>query len=76
LDFVYNGIITFEGTVEGCGEGTVVFYNEGKGNLLTGLSRNVQHVLPGQSTLNVQAKLELVDNGDGVSNTIFGQYHC
>lgn len=76
LDFVYNGIITFEGTVEGCGTGTVVFYNEGKGNLATGLSRNVQHVLPGKSTVKVQAKLELVDDGNGFSNTIFGSYHC
>jgi hypothetical protein len=54
----------------------VVFYNEGKGNKLTGLSRNVQHVLPGKSTVNEQAKLDLVDNGDGFSNSIFGSYPC
>ena len=74
-DFVFTGILTFEGTVEGCGEGTVVFFNEGAGNFATGLSRNHQVTLPGKSTLKVHANLNLVGTGEG-TNDIFGTYHC
>lgn len=75
LDFVYTGTLTFEGTVDGCGEGTVVFFNEGAGNLLTGLSRNHQVTLSGKGTLKVHANLNLVASGPN-TNDIFGTYHC
>jgi hypothetical protein len=74
LDFVFTGILTYEGTVEGCGEGTVVFFNEGAGNFATGLSRNHQVTLAGKSTLKVHANLNLVGTGEG-TNDIFGTYH-
>jgi hypothetical protein len=75
LDFVFRGILAFTGTVEGCGEGTVVLFNEGSGNFITGLSRNVQHTLSGKGTLPVHAKLDLVGTSPS-TNDIFGRYHC
>lgn len=73
-DFTLRGFVTFTGTVEGCGEGTVVFWNEGSGNVATGLTRNHQ-VATGGGTLNVHANLHLTAIGEGV-NSIEGSYHC
>jgi len=75
LDFVFRGTLTFTGSVEGCGEGTVVFFNEGYGNFATGLERNVQHIVPGKGTLSVKGKLQLVGTSMN-TNDIFGTYHC
>jgi hypothetical protein len=74
-DFTFRGILTFEGTVEGCGEGTVVFFNEGSGNLATGLTRNHQVTLSGKGTLKVHANLDLIPTGEN-TNAITGTYHC
>ena len=74
-DFTFTGILTFEGTVEGCGTGTVVFFNEGAGNFATGLTRNHQVTLSGKGTLKVHANLNLVPTGAN-TNDIFGTYHC
>lgn len=73
-DFTLRGFVTFTGTVEGCGDGTVVFWNEGSGNLATGLTRNHQ-VATGRGTLNVHANLHLFAVGPD-SNEITGSYHC
>lgn len=74
-DFTFRGILTFEGTVEGCGTGTVVFFNEGAGNFATGLTRNHQITLSGRGTLGVHANLNLVPSGEN-TNDIYGTYHC
>jgi hypothetical protein len=74
-DFTFRGILTFEGTVEGCGTGTVVFFNEGAGNFVTGLTRNHQVALSGKGTLKVHANLDLIPSGAN-TNTITGTYHC
>lgn len=74
-DFTYRGILTFEGTVAGCGEGTVVFFNQGAGNLATGLTSNHQVTLAGRGTLGVHANLNLEPSGPD-TNDIFGTYHC
>ena len=73
-DFTFRGVLTFEGTVEGCGEGTVMFWNEGAGNFATGLTRNVQHTIAG-GTLKVHANLVLTATGPD-TNSIAGTYHC
>lgn len=74
-DFVFRGFVTFTGTVEGCGEGTVVFFGEGSGNVATGLSRSIQHAVPGKGTLPVKAKLDLISIDEDTS-AVTGTYHC
>lgn len=73
-DFVFHGFVTFTGTVEGCGEGTVVFVGEGSGNLVDGLTRSRQHAT-GQGTLGVRANLDLITTGPNTS-AITGTYSC
>ena len=75
LDFQFRGTLTFTGTVEGCGEGTVVWFNEGSGNFATGLSRNVQHSLPNKGTLGVRSQLTLTGTGPN-TNSISGTVSC
>jgi len=76
--FNFEGIITFTGTVAGCGTGTVVFRVEGAGFLLPDgtavITRNHQHTLFGQGTLPVHASLDSL--GVGTTLTYTGEYHC
>jgi hypothetical protein len=76
--FKFEGIITFTGTVAGCGTGTVVFHAEGTGFLLPDetpvITRDHQHTLFGQGTLPVHASLDLL--GVGTTLTYTGEYHC
>ena len=83
LDFVYDGILTFTGTVPSCtGDkvGKVVFYNEGAGNFATGLAQNHQETVKQGGTLPVSASLDLVALPDLVTgqgqNGITGVYSC
>ena len=77
LDFVFHGFVTFTGTVEGCGEGTVVFIGEGGGNFATGLTSSRQHAT-GQGTLGVRATIDLVSADDPSTpvSEITGSYSC
>jgi hypothetical protein len=76
--FNFEGIITFTGTVAGCGTGTVVFRVEGAGFLLPDgtavITRDHQQALFGQGTLPVHASLDSV--GVGTTLTYTGEYHC
>jgi hypothetical protein len=76
--FNFEGIVTFTGTVEGCGSGTVVFRSEGKGFVLPDgsamITRDHQQTLFGQGTLPVHASLDEV--GAGTTLPYTGEYHC
>jgi hypothetical protein len=76
--FNFAQIITFTGTVAGCGTGTVVFRVEGTGLVLPDgsamITRDHQHTLFGQGTLPVHASLDSV--GVGTTLTYTGEYHC
>lgn len=76
-NFVFHGFVTFTGTVEGCGEGTVVFIGEGAGNFATGLTRSRQHAT-GQGTLGVHANIDLIsaDDPNTPVSEITGTYSC
>lgn len=74
-DFVFHGFVTFTGTVEGCGTGTVVFIGEGSGNFATGLTRSRQHAT-GQGTLGVRANLDLIDTDVPFTSEVTGTYSC
>jgi hypothetical protein len=76
--FNFEGIITFTGTVAGCGTGIVVFRVEGTGFLLPDgtavITRDHQHTLFSEGTLPVHASLDSV--GVGTTLTYTGEYHC
>jgi hypothetical protein len=76
--FNFAGRVTFEGTVAGCGEGTVVYQIEGAGYLLGGVvpvfTRQNMHTLVGQGTLPVHSNVDLL--GIGTTLNYSGTYHC
>jgi hypothetical protein len=76
--FNFEGLLTFTGTVAGCGAGTIVFRTEGTGFLLPDgtavITRGHQHTLSGQGTLPVQASLDSLGVGTTLSYT--GEYQC
>lgn len=76
--FNFEGLVTFTGTVAGCGTGTVVFRAEGKGFLLPDgnavITQDHQHTLSGQGTLPVHASLDVLGVGTTLSYT--GEYRC
>ena len=76
--FNFEGVLTFIGTVEGCGTGTVVFRAEGAGFLLPDetavITRDHQQTLFGRGTLPVHARLDV--SGTGTTLAYSGEYHC
>ncbi len=76
-DYRMSGDAVFEGTVAGCGTGTVKLLIENEGNIAEGLTLNRQHT-PSDGdtgTLDVRSELDYVANGP-VSTLSSGTYSC
>ncbi len=76
--FEHSGMVYFEGTVQGCGEGTVILVNEGAGrNGSPALCYHRGYTPAGSDTgtLGVHADLEAVQSGLATFEMI-GDYSC
>ncbi len=76
-DYQMSGEALFEGTVAGCGTGTVAFMIENEGNIAQGLTLNSQQTATDgdTGTLGVQATLDYVTAGP-VNTLSSGTYSC
>ena len=70
----YNGLLTFTGSVAGCGSGTVVFQGGGAGAPDGTITRDANVAIGG--TLGVEAKIGMVGNLNAASILYSGSYSC